>query len=129
MQPPKIWRERRYRYLALGIECNDCKRKSFPYQTHCPYCGGNNVSEYRLPEKGKIKHFTKVTIAPEEMKSCAPYAVGIIELEDGIKVTAQIVDCKYEDLKEGMDVRMVFRVLTRDGNEGLIRYGFKFTPA
>ncbi|MHA1685374.1 MAG: Zn-ribbon domain-containing OB-fold protein [Candidatus Heimdallarchaeaceae archaeon] len=128
MQPPKIWRERKARYLGLGVECLDCNQRNFPYQNHCHSCGSENVREYRLPEKGIVKYFTKVTIAPEEMKQWAPYVIGIIELEDGTKVTGQIVDCNYEEIEEDMKVRMTFRMLSQDGNEGLIRYGFKFVP-
>jgi len=58
----------------------------------------------------------------------APYIVGIVELDEGPKVTAQIVDAREEELKIGMPVKMVFRRLRVDGDEGLIHYGFKFTP-
>ncbi len=128
MEPPKIWREKRERYLAIGIQCQDCKSKSFPKTSFCTKCSSSNITEYRLATSGKLLNFTKVTSTSKEMNSYAPFFVGIIELDDGITVTGQIVDCKFEDLQDEMRVRMVFRVLARNGEEGLIRYGFKFTP-
>ncbi|MHA1198597.1 MAG: Zn-ribbon domain-containing OB-fold protein [Candidatus Heimdallarchaeaceae archaeon] len=128
MEPPKIWREKRQRYLGIGIECFNCNKKNFPFTDHCPSCGSENVEEYKLAEKGKIVQFSQVNQTAEEMMAYVPYAVGIIELEDGIKVTGQIVDIDYSQIKVGMQVRMVLRVLAKDGKEGLIKYGFKFVP-
>ncbi|MBY9000400.1 MAG: OB-fold domain-containing protein [Candidatus Heimdallarchaeota archaeon] len=128
MEPPKIWRERRGKYLALGIECLDCKTKQFPVVDNCSTCNSNNLKEYKLAENGKILYFTTVTKTIDEMMVNAPYIIALIELSDGIKITGQIVDCNYEELEEGMDVRMIFRILAKDGSEGLIRYGYKFSP-
>lgn len=128
MEPPKIWREKRSKYLAMGVECLDCMAKQFPITENCTKCGSENVKEYKLATTGKIFHFSTVTQTSDEMMSGAPYLIAIIELEDGIKITGQIVDCNLNEAREGMSVRMVFRVLARNGTEGLIRYGFKFAP-
>ena len=128
MEPPKIWREKRERYLALGTKCLDCNKTSFPLMKKCSECDSDNTTEYKLAETGKVIFFTQVTLAAKEMISHSPYTLGIIELDDGIRVTGQIIDCKYETLQEDMKVRMVFRILSRDNDEGLIRYGFKFKP-
>lgn len=128
MEPPKVWREKRERYLALGTKCLDCNKISFPLAKYCPKCNSDNIIEHKLEKTGRIIFFTHVTLAAKEMISYSPYALGIIELDDGIRVTGQIVDCKYEDLHDDLKVRMVFRILSSDGNEGLIRYGFKFKP-
>ena len=128
MMPPKIWREKRERYLGLGTKCLDCNKISFPLINYCTECSSENIMEYKLANTGKIMFYTQVTLAAKEMMSYAPYTIGMIELDDGIRVTGQIADCNYEDLKEDMKVRMVFRILSTDHDEGLIRYGFKFNP-
>ena len=126
MEPPKIWREKRERYLALATKCLDCNKISFPLIGNCPECSSENTTEHKLANTGKIVYFTQVTSTTKEKISYVPYTIGIIELDDGIRVTGQIVDCKYKDLKEGMKVRMIFRILSTNNDEGLIRYGFKF---
>jgi len=128
MEPPKIWRERKERYLAIGIECTDCKCKSFPITQSCPKCGNKNIGEYKLSRNGKVLHFTLVTQTSPEMNFYTPFIISIIELDDNVRITGQLVDCDVEEIKEDMPVRMVFRVLAKDGEEGLIRYGFKFAP-
>jgi uncharacterized OB-fold protein len=56
----------------------------------------------------------------------SPYAVGIIELDEGAKITAQIVDCDVNELNIGDEVEVVFRKIREDGKEGVISYGYKF---
>lgn len=129
MQPPKIWREKRQRYLGLGIECTECSSKTFPFSQQCPKCSSMNVKEYKISNSGKLIHFAQVSQTAKEMMANVPYVIGIVELDDGIRVTGQITDTNYSELKEGMRVRMVLRILAKDGEQGLIRYGFKFVPA
>jgi uncharacterized OB-fold protein len=54
--------------------------------------------------------------------------VAIVKLEEGPKVTSQIVDCRVESVYIGMPVEICFRKLTAQGAEGIINYGFKFQP-
>jgi hypothetical protein len=58
----------------------------------------------------------------------APYAVAIIRLDDGVKITAQVVDCDPESLAIGDRVRREFRRLQQDGESGILCYGYKFVP-
>jgi len=128
MEPPKIWREKRNRYIGIGIECSDCSSKNFPYTKRCPKCGSKNVQEYKLSEQGKIIQFSQVNQTAQEMMLNVPYTLAIIELNDGITVTGQVVDIDYPQVRVNMKVRMTLRILAKDGNEGLIKYGFKFVP-
>lgn len=56
-----------------------------------------------------------------------PYVVALIELDEGTKVIAPL-DCKPEEVREGMRVKAVFRKFGEDGEEGIIYYGTKFVP-
>lgn len=64
--------------------------------------------------------------ATDDFKNNSPYAVGIIELDEGAKVTAQIVDCDLDDINIGDEVEVVFRKIREEGKEGVITYGYKF---
>ncbi|HAB54075.1 MAG TPA: hypothetical protein DCE80_18165 [Ignavibacteriales bacterium] len=67
-----------------------------------------------------------------------PFAVGIVELNDGVKITTQVADVSFEQLKIGQKVKLVFRKIQpacqpsvgkpvgRDeGKSGLHCYGYK----
>jgi len=71
----------------------------------------------------------RVNASPSGFADQAPYAVGIVKLDDGVEVTAQIVDCELDKLAIGQRVRIEFRKLQEDGESGIFCYGYKFVPA
>jgi hypothetical protein len=81
-----------------------------------------------LAQTGVVETFTIIRIAPTGFGDEAPYAVGIIKLDDGVRVTAQIVDCDLAALAIGDRVRLEFRRVQQDGESGVICYGYKFVP-
>jgi Predicted nucleic-acid-binding protein containing a Zn-ribbon len=83
-----------------------------------------NLSNFQ--EKVRIHTFSIIRSAPDDFKKAAPYAVAVIELEEGAKLTSQLVDCDVDDLEIGDDVEMVFRRVREDGEDGVISYGYKF---
>ena len=78
--------------------------------------------------KGWVYTHTVIRVPPEGFERFSPYAVAIVQLDEGPKVTSQIVDCKPEDVYIGMPVETCFRKLRDQGPDGLIIYGFKFRP-
>jgi uncharacterized OB-fold protein len=81
-----------------------------------------------LPSEGTIFTFTTIQVPPSQFADEAPYVIGIIEMDGGVKVTGQIVDCKPEALKIGDKVKMEFRKIQEEGEAGILCYGYKFVP-
>jgi uncharacterized OB-fold protein len=82
----------------------------------------------KIAEKGKVISYTIIRVPPSQFKDQAPYAVGVVELDDGVKLMGQIVDCDFEDLKLGKRVKIEFRKLFKNGHSGILCYGYKFVP-
>lgn len=80
-----------------------------------------------LGNLGTLYSFTTVTEAPDGYDDQAPYVVGLVQLDDGPMLTAQITDVDGE-LRIGDRVEMVTRKLTTEGTRGMIVYGYKFRP-
>jgi uncharacterized OB-fold protein len=78
--------------------------------------------------RGTVYAHTVIHAPPEGFESFSPYAVAIVQLNEGPKVTSQVVDCKPEDVYIGMSVEACFRKLRDQGHDGIIVYGFKFRP-
>jgi uncharacterized OB-fold protein len=57
-----------------------------------------------------------------------PYVMAIVEMEEGVRLTSQIIDVKPEDVTIGMKVQSCFRKLGQEGEAGVIHYGYKFQP-
>ncbi|MFH0779129.1 MAG: Zn-ribbon domain-containing OB-fold protein [Candidatus Eisenbacteria bacterium] len=129
MFPARYWREIPQRYRLEAGKCKSCGRTCFPPRLICPKCGSREFEKVNLSDKGVVKTFTVIRVAPSQFADDAPYAIGIVELEGGVKITAQIVDCPLEEIKMGQKVKVEFRRIQEDGTSGILCYGYKCVPA
>ncbi len=95
----------------------------------CDACGSQQFEAVKLAETGKVVTYTIIRVPPHQFVDQAPYAVGIVELDDGVKIVGQIVDCDFDEIKIGQDVKLEFRKLSDVGESGILCYGYKFVPA
>jgi len=75
----------------MGNLCQDCKALMVPPRMTCMECRGNKLKWSQLSGKGSLETFTVVHVAPTFLKDKAPYAVGIVKLEEGPMITARLV--------------------------------------
>ncbi len=124
---PLVWRRIPERYNLIGCKCETCGTPYFPDRKICPKCRrkGRLVKQH-MPKTGKIFSFTRVHSAPSGFEHESPYWLGIVELENGVKLLTQIVDSPEEKVVIGAPVTMVFRRIYADATEGIIAYGYKF---
>ena len=126
MAVPRFWREIPNRYNLVGARCGNCNKVLFPPRYICPYCRRmGKLEPYRLKRRGKIFSYTIIHAAANGFEDQAPYALAIIELEDGPRLTAQVTDCNTDEIKIGDEVEIIFRRMGEDGQDGVIYYGFK----
>ncbi|MCX6666885.1 MAG: Zn-ribbon domain-containing OB-fold protein [Euryarchaeota archaeon] len=128
---PRFWREIPQRYNILGNQCGVCNKIYFPPMESCPICrrkSMNKMKDFKLSGKGEVVTYTITHVAPEHFEGQAPYPIAIIQLDEGPRITAQIVDCDINDVKIGMKVQSTFRKIQEDGWLGAIYYGYKFKP-
>ena len=81
-----------------------------------------------LGNTGKIFTWTLINVAAKEFKKYAPYPVAIVQLDNGIKVTAAVVDFEQADLRIGKKVKIVLRKVRESGAEDVLVYGIKIKP-
>ncbi len=123
------WRKMPQWYRLEGVKCCSCGTYYFPSRSLCPECRREGKIEvHKFKGTGKVYSYTIVHAPPVGFELHRPYLLAIIELDEGAKLTAQIVDCKADDLEIGMPVEVCFRRI-REGKEGGINhYGYKFKP-
>lgn len=127
MSVPRYWRNEIPRYRLVGEECTVCGNKYFPARPVCS-CGSTEFKEYKLTETGEVVTWTVIKNAPIGFEKYTPYVVGLIELDDGIKLLSQIVDVEPDDVSSGLKVEACFRKVKEDGKTGILQYGYKFRP-
>jgi len=125
---PRIWRERIYKYRLIASKCKKCGKTYYPPRKVCVKCKSTEMELVQLPREGKVVNYTVIYYPPRGFEQEAPYVVGVVELKDGTRVLAQIVDVKPEEVNIGMEVEATFRKLREQGEEGIIEYGIKFRP-
>lgn len=126
--PARYWREIPQRYRLEANKCTGCGKINFPPRLICSVCHSKDMEKTKLAETGKVLTYTIIRVPPHRFVDQAPYAVGIVELDDGVKITGQIVDCDFEDIKIGLNVKIEFRKLFDVGESGILCYGYKFVP-
>jgi uncharacterized OB-fold protein len=125
---PLYWRLQKSRYTLTGTKCSECSQAYFPPKDFCPSCRRKGrVEEFRFSGLGKVVSYTIIRVPPEGFEVYTPYAVAIIELDEGSMISGQVIGDPAE-VKIDTRVRPVFRKMHEDGTAGLIQYGIKFEP-
>ena len=126
---PLFWRLKKSKYNLIGTRCGTCNEVFFPKKNLCPNCRRRgNLDDFQFMGKGKIISFTVVRVPPEGFEKSTPYAVAIIELDEGARLSGQIVG-NVDKVKTGKPVSPVFRKIHEDGSGGVINYGLKWKLA
>ena len=128
MKPARIWRALPQRYRLEAAKCAACGKILYPPRAVCPECRGRVFQDHRLRDTGKIVTYTIQHVAASQFAGQTPFAIGIIETDDGARLMAQIVDFPLETLRTGLRVRLVFRKIQEDGESGVIAYAHKAAP-
>src|SRR5216117_910730 len=87
------------------------------------------MQRFQLGGKGSVVTYTVIHDAPAQFEMQKPYVMAIIEMDEGVRLTSQLIDVKAEDVTIGMKVQSSFRKLGQEGEAGVIHYGYKFRPA
>ena len=126
---PRFWRELDSRYNLVGSYCKITKTYHYPKRSFNPDAGRDsigNMVDYQFNGTGTIISSTVVHQAQSGYEMFGPYCMAIIELEEGPRLTSQVVDCDPITVKPGMKVKSVFRKLGEDSESGILHYGTKF---
>ncbi|KAF5058100.1 hypothetical protein DSECCO2_350100 [anaerobic digester metagenome] len=85
------------------------------------------LEPFKFKGTGEIVSYTLIHTGAEGFEGQAPYTLAIIKLDEGPRLTSQVVG-NTDNIQIGTRVRSVFRKLGEDGERGMIYYGTKFVP-
>ncbi len=131
MTVARFWRENESRYNLIGAKCGNCGRLYFPPRSVCPVCHRKSIGKmerFQLEGKGEVLSFSIVHDAPSQLELQKPYVIAIIRMDEGIRLTGQVIDCDPADVTIGMKVQATIRKVGEEGPSGIIHYGYKFMP-
>lgn len=94
-------------------KCNQCGHIRFPVSIVCPKCHSMEVEWTKLSGKGKIHSYIIYRQAfHPSYENDIPYAVAIIQLDEGPRMASNITGCEMEDIKIDMPVEVYFDDVT-----------------
>jgi hypothetical protein len=102
-------------------KCDDCAKVYFPPRPFCPGCAGKSVSV--LQASGKARLFSYVINQRQHPSFDGPYAIAVVELEEGPRMMTNIVECPQtpEALVLDMPVEVTFESVNDDISVPLFR--------
>lgn len=88
--------------------CSDCGNVQFYQQAMCRTCGGENLEHRAASGRGTVHSFSVVHRAPgPAFKQDTPYAVLLVQLDEGPRMISSLVDADPATLEFDMKVELV----------------------
>ena len=107
-----FWEATKRHELRLQ-RCDDCGRFRYPPAPVCPQCLSESAQWARVSGRGTITTFIVMhKVYFPSFAQDAPYNVVQVELEEGPRLTANLVDVPNDQIRVGMPVEAVFDDVT-----------------
>ncbi len=109
--PPRVtaFTERFWNGLAQGefqtTRCRDCHSLSFPPKPICPHCWSDSIEWVAVEPNGTLYAWTRIHAGPAMFEAELPYAVGIVDLAQGIRLACRLYG--EESWACGMAMRLI----------------------
>jgi len=111
-QPQDFTIEQFYKNIGqkrlMGGKCRKCGKIHLPPRPLCDKCFSTEFEWVELPKTGRLLTYTIIHVAPTYFQNMAPYAVGIVQLENGVKIPGMIKDVPHDKIKVGMSLKIEF---------------------
>jgi uncharacterized OB-fold protein len=109
--------------LALPT-CPACQHVRWPPGPNCPKCLCRETDWKPSSGRGTVYAWTVVANPPGPgLTDDLPYIVAMVDLPEGARIVANIVDCGPSDVRAGMPLEVIFE----RRSDGVTIYNF--TPA
>ena len=92
---------------VAGTKCKSCGNKYFPPRADCSNCLARDMEGFEISGPGKLISFSTLIYAPTGFEADLPYTIALADFDD-VKVFGRMSkDLKEEDMKIGMDLKVV----------------------
>jgi hypothetical protein len=93
--------------------CRDCAAFTFPPRPSCGECGSENLEWTNLSGRGRVYSFTVIRQivggpAAKTFERDIPYVVALVDLDQGPRLTSNIIGCPVDAVTIDMPVEVFF---------------------
>lgn len=94
--------------------CNNCNKFIFYPRSICPFCLESAPEYKKSAGKGRVYSYTIVNISDlPEFNRETPYIYAVIELNEGVKMPASVVECSFDEIR--IDLPVELAIIERSG--------------
>ncbi len=109
------WWEAAQRHELYIQKCRDCGDLRFHPRALCTSCMSSNTEWVKCSGRGKIYTFTVTNQnGSAGFRDSLPYVLAWVDLEEGVRILTNIVDCPPAQVKIDQRVEVVFDDVTPD---------------
>lgn len=94
-------------------QCGDCHKSIFYPRSICPHCFSDNINWLEANGTGTIYSFTTVHQGYGPFKGENPYTVGIVELDEGVRMMTRIIG-DHNEIQVDKRVSVIFKEVEED---------------
>ena len=91
--------------MLPGRRCRECGRLSVNASA-CRFCGAEGGEAVDLSGRARLLSWTVIRVAPARYAAEVPYAVGLLQLEEGARATARVAG-DPENLSAGQPMMLL----------------------
>ncbi|MFP3989355.1 OB-fold domain-containing protein [Streptomyces sp. E11-3] len=100
-------------HTLLIQRCGECEVLRFPWLPGCNACGSDAWDTVEASGEGTVYSYV-VMHHPPFPAFDPPYAVGLIELAEGVRMVSNVVGVPHDKVRIGMPVRLEFQRVDAD---------------
>ncbi|GAA2315050.1 OB-fold domain-containing protein [Streptomyces kunmingensis] len=94
-------------HRLLIQRCRGCDTLRFPWLPGCNACGGQDWDTVQASGEGTVFSYV-VMHHPRFPAFDPPYAVGLVELAEGVRIVSNVIGVPYDKVRIGMPVGLEF---------------------
>jgi len=103
------------RHELMVQRCRGCGTRRFPARELCSRCLSRDAGWERVSGRGQVFSFAIMhQVYHPAFADAVPYAIVVVELEEGTRMLSNLVDCPTADVAIGMPVEVVFEDVAPD---------------
>jgi uncharacterized OB-fold protein len=106
------WYDGARRHELMLQRCTVCGTAMAPVKPRCIACFAPSPEWVAAVGRGALYTYTIVHQPYPGFADEVPYNVAVIELEEGVRVTANVIGCENDELRIGMALEVVFDDIT-----------------
>ena len=92
---------------VMTTRCRQCGGMYFPPKMDCPRCLSDDVEWVEIKGDGKLATYTIVNYGPSGFENDAPYALAIVDFDDGLRVFGRLSrDIPEPEMQVGMPLKV-----------------------